>query len=210
MGAMLEKLGFKSGCIYEVIITTLNEDGTFNAAPMGVAIIDPETLTVKPYTDTKTYRNIAREKQAVVNIVDDVLLFYITAIEKEKVKMLPFRRGKVVSAPALSQAKAYIECTVKGKPVTYNGRARILLRAVNYTVLDPCTKPICRAPSLILEAIIHLTRISPLITAGKFDQALKLLKLIELYRDTVKRICGDSTYNKLINEIYKKAKQQCP
>ena len=50
---MLEKLGFKSGCIYEVIITTLNEDGTFNAAPMGVAIIDPETLTVKPYTDTK-------------------------------------------------------------------------------------------------------------------------------------------------------------
>ncbi|MBS7247489.1 MAG: DUF447 family protein [Candidatus Jordarchaeales archaeon] len=201
----LDELGFEAECIYEVIITTLNEDGTLNAAPMGILSKDLTSLVVRPYVTTRTYHNIARTREAVVNVTDDITLFYITIFEKERVKEMPSMRAKRVSVPILAKSKAYVECVVEEEPVICDGRADIKMRAVECGVLDRSFRPICRAPNLILESIIHFTRIEPLIRNGEISKALKLLELIAFYRDIVQRVCNATRYEEIVNKIYEEA-----
>lgn len=201
----LRKLGFEEGCVYEVIITTLNENGTLNAAPMGVTLGEKDFLIVRPYVTTRTYHNLARTGEATVNITDDISLFFISIFEKEKVKELRSIEAKRVSVPILAKSKAYIECTVEGSPVVRNGRAKVTLKAVNCGVLDQSFRPICRAPNLILESIIHFTRIEPLIRNGEVDEASRLLEIIAFYRDIVRRVCGGTQYEEMINRVYDEA-----
>ncbi|MBS7287683.1 MAG: DUF447 family protein [Candidatus Freyarchaeota archaeon] len=201
----LRKLGFEEGCVYEVIITTLNENGTLNAAPMGVSLEEKDFLIVRPYITTRTYHNLARTGEATVNITDDISLFYISIFEKEKVKELLSIRAKRVSAPILAKSKAYIECIVEGRPVICNGRAKVTLKAVNCGVLDQSFRPMCRAPNLILESIIHFTRIESLIKRGEVEKALRLLEIIAFYRDIVGRVCSGTRYEEMMNRVYDEA-----
>ncbi len=85
-----DELGFEEGCIHEVILTTINEDLTPNVAPMGISIEKPYFFIVKPYIATRTYQNLSRTGEAVINITDDISLFCITILEREKVKGLPY------------------------------------------------------------------------------------------------------------------------
>ncbi len=201
----LDELGFKAECIYEVIITTLNENGTLNAAPMGVLLKGSTFLLVKPYITTRTYHNMVRTREAVVNITDDISLFYITIFEKEKVREIPSMKAKKVSVPILANAKAYVECIVEGEPVISNERAEIIMRAVDCGILNRNFRPVCRASNLILESLIHFTRIEALIRSGEVERALKLLELIAFYRDIIKRVCNAPAYGAMIDKIHEEA-----
>jgi uncharacterized protein len=65
--------------IIETIVTTLARDGAVNIAPMGVEWGD-ETIVLKPFLETATYRNVTATGAAVVNLTDDVRLFARAAI----------------------------------------------------------------------------------------------------------------------------------
>src|SRR5215210_2634188 len=65
--------------IVETIVTTVAIDGTLNFAPMGVEWGE-ETIVLKPFLETTTYRNIAASRAAVVNLTDDVRIFARAAI----------------------------------------------------------------------------------------------------------------------------------
>ena len=65
--------------IVETILTTLDSAGAVNIAPMGVEWGE-ESLIIKPFLDTQTFRNLATAKTGVVNLIDDVLLFAQAAI----------------------------------------------------------------------------------------------------------------------------------
>lgn len=67
--------------ILEGIVTTRNEDGTTNVAPMG-PIVDPamHVLRLRPFRTSRTYANLARDRQGVLHVVDDVLLLARAAI----------------------------------------------------------------------------------------------------------------------------------
>ena len=52
--------------IIESIVTTLDEEGRVNFAPMGVEWGD-ETIVIKPYKETATYRNLDLFGQAVTD-----------------------------------------------------------------------------------------------------------------------------------------------
>jgi hypothetical protein len=60
--------------IIETLITTLDPAGTLNCAPMGVEWGE-ETIVVKPFLETVTFRNLTATGSAVINLSDDVLLF---------------------------------------------------------------------------------------------------------------------------------------
>ena len=60
--------------IYEVIISTINEDGSFHIAPMGVSQ-EADFIVLKPFKPSKTLENILTQKTAVMNIVTDVRVF---------------------------------------------------------------------------------------------------------------------------------------
>ena len=58
--------------IIESILTSLDADGALNCAPMGVEWGE-ETIVIKPFVDTTTFRNLRATRTAVVNLTDDVM-----------------------------------------------------------------------------------------------------------------------------------------
>jgi hypothetical protein len=65
--------------IVETIVTSLDTRGVVNCAPMGVEWGD-DSIILKPFLETATYRNLMATRSAVVNLTDDVLLFAQAAI----------------------------------------------------------------------------------------------------------------------------------
>jgi hypothetical protein len=73
--------------ILETIVTSVAEDGTVNCAPMGVEWGE-DTIILKPFLETTTYRNLVATRAAVVNLIDDVRVFARSAISKGKMLKL--------------------------------------------------------------------------------------------------------------------------
>ncbi len=67
--------------ILEGIMSTVNETGSANISPMG-PIVDArmQTLTLRPYQTSKTYRNLKRTGEGVFHVTDDVLLLARAAV----------------------------------------------------------------------------------------------------------------------------------
>ncbi len=66
--------------ILEVILSTVSEEGIPNFAPMGV-IWGEEEIVVRPFKNTRTFKNLASTGFGVASITDDVLIFAKTALE---------------------------------------------------------------------------------------------------------------------------------
>jgi len=60
--------------IHEVVITTINRDGTAHIAPMGIRERDMEII-ISPFKPSSTLENIKIHKTATVNRIDDVRIF---------------------------------------------------------------------------------------------------------------------------------------
>jgi len=65
----------------EVIVSTLDEDGRPNFAPMGVTWGEKE-LIIRPFRNTDTYRNLMATGCGVANVTDNVLLFAQSALSE--------------------------------------------------------------------------------------------------------------------------------
>jgi len=74
--------------IIETIVTTIGQDGGVNIAPMGVEWGD-ETIVLKPFLETATYRNVTATGAAVVNLTDDVRVFARAAISNPDCSTVP-------------------------------------------------------------------------------------------------------------------------
>ena len=72
-----------AGLVLEGLVTTTNEDGTKNIAPMG-PIIEPdfERLLLRPFRQSNTFANLMRTRTGVFHVTDDVLLIARAAIGK--------------------------------------------------------------------------------------------------------------------------------
>ena len=77
----------------------MDEAGAINFAPMGVEWGE-ETIVLKPFLETTTYRNVAATRVAVVNLTDDVMLFAQGAISSPQYPWAPAVavRGAVIEA----------------------------------------------------------------------------------------------------------------
>jgi uncharacterized protein len=73
--------------ILEGVVTTRNANGTINVAPMG-PIVDPAEgpritrLLLRLFQTSTTYANLARTRQGVFHVTDDVLLLARAAINR--------------------------------------------------------------------------------------------------------------------------------
>ncbi|MER3458077.1 MAG: hypothetical protein C4309_05080 [Chloroflexota bacterium] len=65
--------------IVEVIFSTVDAQNRPNFAPMGV-VWGEETMIVRPFRQTQTYRNLLDSGYGVANLTDDVLAFVQTAL----------------------------------------------------------------------------------------------------------------------------------
>jgi uncharacterized protein len=67
--------------ILEAIVTTLNDDGSVNIAPMGPQVDAPmHSFVLRPYQTSTTYQNLKRTGEGVLHVTDDVELLARAAI----------------------------------------------------------------------------------------------------------------------------------
>ena len=67
--------------ILEAVVTTVDQQGQVNIAPMG-PLVDPEwtQITLRPFVSSRTYANLQQTQRAVVHVTDDCLLLARAAI----------------------------------------------------------------------------------------------------------------------------------
>jgi uncharacterized protein len=138
--------------IIESIITTTDAEGRVNFAPMGVEWGE-ETIVVKPFLETTTFRNLRDTGAAVVNLTDDVLLFARAAISNPQYPTTPAVR---VRGAVLEAACSWRELEVRAIDDT-PPRSRIET-AVVYSGFRREFIGFNRARNAVLEAAILATR----------------------------------------------------
>ena len=144
--------------IVETVVTTLDEDGEVNFAAMGV-VWDEERLVIRPYVATRTFRNLVRTREAVVNVTDDVLVFAKSALSRER---FPSRPATRVRGAILDDACHWREVTVEhvlppGPRSAGADRAEVATRVVAGAVGRPFAG-LCRAKHAVVEASILASR----------------------------------------------------
>ena len=139
--------------IIETIITTTDAAGAVNVAPMGVEWGE-ETIVVKPFLETTTYRNLVATGVAVLNLTDDALLFARAALSNPDAPVVP---AAVVPGVLLDAACSWRELRVESVDAT-PPRSRIETRVVHRGQRREFLG-FNRARHAVLEAAILATRV---------------------------------------------------
>jgi len=138
--------------IVETLVTTLDDEGRPNVAPMGVVWAEDE-IVLKPYRETTTFRNLARSPEAVVNLVDDVVYYVRAALASP---VYPAEPAVVVRGVVLEAACSWRELRVRESD-TSQERARFVCAVVHRAVRREFIG-YNRARNAVLEATILATR----------------------------------------------------
>src|SRR5574337_1302118 len=139
--------------IIEGIVSTLNERGEANFAPMGVTIGEGE-IVIRPYADSATYRNLVATGTAVVNLTDSIRPFAEGAISSPQ---FPTFAAELVTGLVLTDACSYYECMVM-QTDTAAARATFRCKIAKKGVLREFIG-FNRAKNAIIEAAILATRV---------------------------------------------------
>lgn len=138
--------------IIETIVTTMDPSGAINFAPMGVEWSE-ESIVLKPFLETTTFRNVTATAVAVVNLTDDVMLFAQGAISSPQFPWVP---ATVIRGAVLEAACSWREIEVESIDST-PPRSRIVTR-VRHTGRRREFLGFNRARHAVLEAAILATR----------------------------------------------------
>jgi hypothetical protein len=157
--------------IVETIVTTVAADGTLNFAPMGVEWGD-ETIVLKPFLETTTYRNIAASRAAVVNLTDDVRIFARAAISSPQYESGP---ATIVRGVVLADCCSWRELDVRAIDNT-PPRSRIEMAVVHRGTRREFIG-FNRAKHAVLEAAIYATRLH-LLPRDFIDSEMARLQVI--------------------------------
>jgi len=200
--ASLEELGFQEAVIVEVVVSTVDDEGRPNAAPMGVTL-EGGWLILRPYRSTRTYRDMASTKRALLNVVDDPELFVLTALKDGEAPRWIFGEG---CPPRLKGAKAYVEVSVEREESLSDDRAKLYCKPIRVEARAGA-KAYCRAKAAVIEATVHATRVKVYALRGLREEAEWLMRLIEHYVALVKRVAPGTSYEALISEVEAWAKK---
>lgn len=157
--------------IIETILTTMDANGAVNCAPMGVEWGE-ETIVIKPFLETVTFRNLQATRAAVINLTDDVMLF-AQAVTGNPV--FPYHKAAKINGAVLDAACSWLEVSVESIDDT-PPRSRIITR-VTHRGTQRDFIGFNRARHAVLEAAILATR-THLIPAPEIQADLARLQVI--------------------------------
>jgi hypothetical protein len=203
--ANLTDLGFRRGVVSETIVSTYNPDGSADAAPMGLKLLDEVHLGMNVFNTSSTCRNLKAKKCAVVNLTCDIEVFYKSAFKDAnpdgKIPAEWFVTAQAVDAPKLQSAEATVEVSVDsvssdGEQTQFSCSMKRLVATAQFPQVY------CRALPLTVEAIIHATRVKAFFSIPeKQKEATDLLELIKNYAQVVGRVAPDSEYTTVMTNL---------
>jgi len=143
--------------ILEGIVTSRNDDGSINVAPMG-PVVD-ETLAwlkLRPFQSSTTFHNLRRQRVGVFHVIDDVLLLAKAAIGR-LTEVPETRPAEKIDGAVLTDACRWYEFEVESLDESHE-RAEILARVIHVGRIRDFFG-FNRARHAVLEAAILATRI---------------------------------------------------
>jgi hypothetical protein len=212
--ALLDMLGVDLDFIYEVVVSTCDANGIPNAAPMGIQFTaenesnKEKRILIRPYKSTTTYANLTSHGEAVINVTSDPEVFYKALVKHEKTKTNAltsiYQLAKTVKPSRIKGSDAYIEVAVlkSGVPTSNDVDRGCMLCEIRLVEVDkPSAKLYCRAPHVLMEMMIHATRVKELVSAGSAGEANQLLELMDRYRNLIHRVAPNSNYETMAEAI---------
>jgi hypothetical protein len=157
--------------IIETILTTSDRAGAVNSAPMGVEWGE-ETIVIKPFLETTTFRNLRDTGVAVVNLTDDVMLFARGATGDVVFPHGPAAKVKGVVIEAACSWREVEVVSIDDRPPRSRIETRVVHRGFRREFLG-----FNRARHAVLEAAILATR-THLLPPGEIDREYERLRII--------------------------------
>jgi uncharacterized protein len=163
--------------ILEGIVTTVNADGTANVSPMGPLVDEQITqFVLRPYTTSRTYRNLKRTGQGVLHVTDDVEMLARAAVHQ--LDPLPkLAKAKKVQGFVLADACRWYEFQVSSLD-DRSERTTIACRVIAKGRIRDFFG-FNRAKHAVVEASILATRIGFLPPEQIIDEFRRLAVLID-------------------------------
>jgi uncharacterized protein len=144
--------------IIETLVSTTNENGTVNLAPMGPSIGETwERFELRPFLTSQTYANLKRTGEGIVHITDNVELLARAAVNQ--LDELPeLQAGRAVSVMAVSRSCRWYEFRVDS--ITEHPPRTMMQCRTVYEHRNRDFVGFNRAKNCVLEASILATRVS--------------------------------------------------
>jgi len=177
----LQRLGFTENNIVEIIMITVNPNGSFNPAPMGV-INRGDHLEVRPFTTSDTYRNLRKNNLASINLTNEPVLFLKSAFKHE------LDEKTSISELFLEGSDATIIAEKTGEDTFSSSQASVILRPKRVVIHNDSPTVYSRGRAMVIEAIIHATRVSVYHSMGDEAKVEYLLKSMRYCFDVIARV----------------------
>jgi len=183
---ILDELGFTVGGIHEAILTTVNADGSFNAAPMGISRIDGTRLEIRPFHSSLTHQNLLRDPRACVNVTDDPGLYLVTAFKDEEIT--GFSPPKISENLRLSSCDAWIHVEASKRKESSEIRSSYVCTVKNIDAPLAIPRVFSRGRVEAIEAVIHTTRIEVYIREERRDEVERLISRFSECKGVIERV----------------------
>jgi len=194
------KVIFQPNIIYEGIITFEKEDGSPHMASMGFSFNDEFEMVIRPFKDTQSYKYIKMKKKAVMNVVNDVELFFKATYGEFSLE--EFQPSYKLKVPRLKSSNLYIE--VQLKDIKEDGvRANFILEPVYVYAKKVYERPFTRVEFAVIETLIHSTRVKVFLNMKLYDELERMISLIDHYEKLVRRIAPNTKYQEIMDKISK-------
>jgi hypothetical protein len=160
--------------ILEGIVTSRNDDGSINVAPMGPIVDETMTwLKLRPFQSSTTFHNLRRHRVGVFHVIDDVLLLAKAAIGR-LTEIPETRSAEKIDGAVLADACRWYEFEIESLDESHE-RAEFVARVVNVGRIRDFFG-FNRAKHAVLEAAILATRIH-LISPAELRSELERLRV---------------------------------
>jgi hypothetical protein len=183
----LDSLGFRDGCIAEVVLVTVNPDGSPNAAPMGAKRMGGDVFEVRPFKTSATYRNLLNDPRSTINVTSDPTMFLVTAFKDE-----------VPTQPAMDRLglKGCDACITleRTEGVEFSADRYLFKNKVKKVAVHAShPRVFSRGVAEAVEAVIHATRVKAFRMQGRHGDALELEEKARECIGVVRRVSADGS-----------------
>ena len=200
----LSKIGMFKGQQYETIITTKDNEGNLNAAPIGVICRGNDKVMCRIFKGITTLENIISQKEFVVNISQDPLLFTWSLLDNLEKKDF----SQDISIKGID---CYFKCKVtdlkeavkQSDPIRKKSEAIVIKADVSELIINKPVKVYNRSFGYVLESLVHMSRID---IADEKQRNDYLARLKEAYR-VVKKV-GSKKDKQAMDDIKNKLKEK--
>lgn len=156
--------------IHELIITSLNQDGSVHIAPMGIHQQEG-LIVIAPFKPSTTLQNIQREQSVVINMTDNVKVFAgcLTGSRNFKTSQAEKIDGKYLTG-ALTHQELEVVCFEDDEV-----RPKFHCKIVHEVIHKPF-RGFNRAQAAVIEAAILVSRLN-MLPQDKIEREIEYHKI---------------------------------